>query len=370
MPTIPSLLGRALLPTALRTAAGRRARRADPPTGPGARRRRRGRPGPLRVGLRYVAAAAAALCRRGLRLGPRVRALVSPTSATSPTAIARRSGSPRRSGGSGPSIPASRSSWSPSRAGPASPSRPSSGSTRTASSGPSCWRRRSRRATTCRAALRAVRREIVVFWSPLDVVILGAGTRVFGTIDRVRTFGAGLVGFVVPGPDEAGRGASAAVRQAPPGAMAAPDGRTRPSRRPLRHGSSPWFLRKYVVPLLRADESAESGAESAARGQADTRCRRYPNGPEIEADRPGCHLAVEPASRHGCRRLGRCHRGRPVRDRWTRLKPRELAPRAAPRGGPAFSTREKITPQPRCTGGAGPPRMDLLRPGPGLARAS
>jgi hypothetical protein len=44
-------------------------------------------------------------------------------------------------------------------------------------------------------ALAAVRREMVVFWSPLDVVILGLGTRVFGTIDRVRTVSAGLVGF-------------------------------------------------------------------------------------------------------------------------------------------------------------------------------
>ena len=48
-------------------------------------------------------------------------------------------------------------------------------------------------------ALRAVRREMVVFWSPLDVIILGAGTRVFGTIDRVKTASAGLVGFRVPG---------------------------------------------------------------------------------------------------------------------------------------------------------------------------
>ncbi len=52
------------------------------------------------------------------------------------------------------------------------------------------------------AALCAVRREIVVFWSPLDVLILGAGTWFFGTIDRVRTWGAGMVGFAVPGPDE------------------------------------------------------------------------------------------------------------------------------------------------------------------------
>jgi hypothetical protein len=51
-------------------------------------------------------------------------------------------------------------------------------------------------------ALRAVRRDLVVFWSPLDVVILGAGTRLFGTIDRVKTVGAGMVGFLVPGADE------------------------------------------------------------------------------------------------------------------------------------------------------------------------
>ena len=39
---------------------------------------------------------------------------------------------------------------------------------------------------------------MVVFWSPLDVFILGAGTRVFGTADRVRTASAGLVGFRTP----------------------------------------------------------------------------------------------------------------------------------------------------------------------------
>ena len=30
-------------------------------------------------------------------------------------------------------------------------------------------------------ALRAIRREMVVFWSPLDLIILGFGTRIFGT---------------------------------------------------------------------------------------------------------------------------------------------------------------------------------------------
>ena len=44
-------------------------------------------------------------------------------------------------------------------------------------------------------ALRAVRREMVVFWSPLDVIVLGLGTRIFGTIDRIKTVSAGLVGL-------------------------------------------------------------------------------------------------------------------------------------------------------------------------------
>jgi pimeloyl-ACP methyl ester carboxylesterase len=103
-------------------------------------------------------------------------------------------------------------------------------------------------------ALRAVRREVVVFWSPLDVVILGAGTRVFGTIDRVRTVGAGMVGFIVPGPDD-------------------PDGEKNCQYAKLRQirwrrgmassgyfgghfgPDNPRFLRKYVVPLLRAGDA-------------------------------------------------------------------------------------------------------------------
>ncbi len=55
-------------------------------------------------------------------------------------------------------------------------------------------------------ALRAVRRELVVFWSPLDLFVLGLGTRVFGTIDRVRVASAGMVGFREPeGLDALGR---------------------------------------------------------------------------------------------------------------------------------------------------------------------
>src|SRR4051812_40363297 len=40
-------------------------------------------------------------------------------------------------------------------------------------------------------ALTAVRCEMTVFWSPLDVIVLGAGTRIFGTVDRVPGVSAG-----------------------------------------------------------------------------------------------------------------------------------------------------------------------------------
>jgi pimeloyl-ACP methyl ester carboxylesterase len=103
-------------------------------------------------------------------------------------------------------------------------------------------------------ALRAVRREVVVFWSPFDVIILGAGTRLFGTIDRVRSVGAGMVGFVVPGPDDPN---DEKIRQY---------AKLRQIRWRPRMASTgylgghfgpdiPRFLRKYVVPLLRAGDA-------------------------------------------------------------------------------------------------------------------
>jgi hypothetical protein len=102
-------------------------------------------------------------------------------------------------------------------------------------------------------ALRAVRQELVVFWSPLDVFILGLGTLVFGTIDRVRTTGAGLVGFVAPSPvdpRERRDNLYTKVRQI----------RWRPAMMTTGYcgghfgTDSPLFLKKYVVPLLRPDE--------------------------------------------------------------------------------------------------------------------
>lgn len=101
-------------------------------------------------------------------------------------------------------------------------------------------------------ALRAVRRETVVFWSPLDVVILGLGTSIFGTIDRIKSVSAGLVGFRMPAAGgDAVQVQYAKLRQ------------VRWAPRMARTGylgghvgtDSPAFLRKYVVPLLRVAEA-------------------------------------------------------------------------------------------------------------------
>jgi Serine aminopeptidase, S33 len=103
-------------------------------------------------------------------------------------------------------------------------------------------------------ALRAVHREMVVFWSPLDVLILGAGTRLFGTVDRVKSVSSGLVSFQVPSADDSDPASNqgyAKLRQV----------RWRPRMAATGYfgghlgPDSPLFLRKYVVPLLRVEES-------------------------------------------------------------------------------------------------------------------
>jgi Serine aminopeptidase, S33 len=103
-------------------------------------------------------------------------------------------------------------------------------------------------------ALRAVRHELVVFWSPFDVVILGAGTRLFGTIDRVKTVAAGLVGFTPPPTAKRSDLQSTEYEKlcqvrwrAPMAATGYFGGHFGPD--------SPLFLRKYVVPLLQTEDS-------------------------------------------------------------------------------------------------------------------
>ena len=104
-------------------------------------------------------------------------------------------------------------------------------------------------------ALRAVRREMVVFWSPLDVVILGAGTWLFKTVDRVRSVGAGMVGFRPPaGLDEAGGRATPGSGRSAGGPAMARTGYLGGHVGP----DSPAFLRKYVVPLLTGPAAARN----------------------------------------------------------------------------------------------------------------
>ncbi len=106
-------------------------------------------------------------------------------------------------------------------------------------------------------ALGNVVREVAVFWSPLDVVFLGAGTRLFGTSDRVWGSGAGLVGFRRP----------TAGTDAPDRLLAYKKLRQiRWSPRMSTTGylgghlgpDSPLFLKKYVLPLLRVDPPVNS----------------------------------------------------------------------------------------------------------------
>lgn len=110
-------------------------------------------------------------------------------------------------------------------------------------------------------ALRAVDSEMTVFWSPLDVVILGVGTLLFGTVDRVHSVGAGLVGFQVPTDlDDEGKRQYAKLRQI----------RWRPEMASSGYlgghlgTDHPAFLRKYIVPLLRT-VAAKSDTEPASR---------------------------------------------------------------------------------------------------------
>jgi hypothetical protein len=104
------------------------------------------------------------------------------------------------------------------------------------------------------AALRAVRREIVVFWSPLDLVFLGAGTRVLGTIDRVKTKSAGLVGFRLPSErasEPMPTGGYAKLRQIRWNFRMAASGNFGGHMGP----DSPLFLGRYVLPLLTVDQA-------------------------------------------------------------------------------------------------------------------
>ncbi len=106
-------------------------------------------------------------------------------------------------------------------------------------------------------ALAAVRRELCVFWSPLDVIILGAGTRLFGTIDRVRCPAAGRASFRTPGGLDGDRATQyGKLRQVRWSPRMAPTGYLGGHVGP----DSPAFLGRYVVPLFRAAPAAGAGS--------------------------------------------------------------------------------------------------------------
>jgi hypothetical protein len=93
-------------------------------------------------------------------------------------------------------------------------------------------------------ALRAVQGELVVHHSPLDVIILGLGTQLFGTADRAFTPAAGLTGFRrPPGADPS---SYARLRQK----------RWRPSMARCAYlgghlgVDNPWFLLRHVLPVI------------------------------------------------------------------------------------------------------------------------
>ena len=116
-------------------------------------------------------------------------------------------------------------------------------------------------------ALRAVRGEMTLFWSPLDVFVLGAGTKLFGTVDRRNEVSAGLVGFRRPKDlDESGTAQYAKLRQIrwSPNMVATGyfGGHVGPD--------NPAFLRKYVLPLIgvAVESKEQAGRESSPRADA------------------------------------------------------------------------------------------------------
>ena len=117
------------------------------------------------------------------------------------------------------------------------------------------------------SALAAVDGMLTVFWSPFDLFLLGAGTLIFGTIDRVHSVSAGLTGFRWPrGSKPAGNGPS------PHDRLCQVRWRWRMAATGYLGGhlgcDSPFFLKKYVIPLLAVPQPNEN-APIGSGGQGD-----------------------------------------------------------------------------------------------------
>ena len=122
-----------------------------------------------------------------------------------------------------------RSHWWGSRAGPGSWSGPWRVRRRGRSSRSCCWPRRSPRAMTSPGPCGRSAREMVVFWSPLDLIVLGGGDVAVRDGGSGPDPGAGLVGFRRPS------GGGRAV-EVPAGPMGLGDGPVLVSRGSCRAG--------------------------------------------------------------------------------------------------------------------------------------
>lgn len=111
------------------------------------------------------------------------------------------------------------------------------------------------------AAMKHVRGKVYVYSSLADSVVLGTGTRMFGTIDGLKTDAAGRVGFTQPRSADAGEYAKLDQMPYDPAWE--------------KHGNygdhigamAPRFARDVIVPLVFA-ETAKPQAESRAAGPA------------------------------------------------------------------------------------------------------
>jgi pimeloyl-ACP methyl ester carboxylesterase len=115
-------------------------------------------------------------------------------------------------------------------------------------------------------ALRAVKREMTLYWSPLDLIVLGVGTRMFGTIDRRKVVSAGLVGFRQPKDlDESGQAQYAKLKQIRWSPVMASTGYLGGHIGP----DNPAFLKKYVLPLLHVAPESVLVEERESSPRAD-----------------------------------------------------------------------------------------------------
>jgi pimeloyl-ACP methyl ester carboxylesterase len=96
-------------------------------------------------------------------------------------------------------------------------------------------------------ALRHVRSRLYVMHSVADAPLMGAGTAVFGTMDREHSVSAGWLGFGLPRDlAEADRAEYAKVRQVKWGTELISEGNLGGHM----SWTTPWFARNYIAPIL------------------------------------------------------------------------------------------------------------------------